>query len=116
MVILKLEDGCLGQVLVSYAVRRQPSLWSEFTVYGTEGAVEVKRNEIIVHAGGSSTSSSPMRITSQAGDGITEEIRQFVDCIIEDTPPPVSGEDALQSLAVVLAAYRSANEGVMVSI
>jgi myo-inositol 2-dehydrogenase/D-chiro-inositol 1-dehydrogenase len=39
-----------------------------------------------------------------------EEVRQFVECVREDTPVPVNGEDGRQAVILGYAAWRSLNE------
>lgn len=48
---------------------------------------------------------------SPATDPYRLELESFYDSIINDTPPPVTGTDAIGTLAVVLAAYESALSG-----
>ncbi|AFK21624.1 Gfo/Idh/MocA family protein [Pyrococcus sp. ST04] len=43
-------------------------------------------------------------------------INAFIDAIIQDKEPPITGEDALKNLAVVLAAYESSKTGKAVKI
>lgn len=69
----------------------------EFEPYGREISFEntlVKRN---------------VRLP-QAHRGAREMAREFRDCVIEDRPPLMTGDEAIKDLAVVLAAYRSAAE------
>ena len=39
--------------------------------------------------------------------GLIEEDRAFVDCVLDDTPVPVTGQDGLVALKMVLAALES---------
>lgn len=48
------------------------------------------------------------RFTYSEKDAYYLEIKAFVDSVAEDEPPPVSGEEGLRSLEVVLAALKSA--------
>jgi UDP-N-acetyl-2-amino-2-deoxyglucuronate dehydrogenase len=45
----------------------------------------------------------------------TEQYRQIFECLDADTPPPVCGEESLNSLAFVQAAYMSASQNIPVS-
>lgn len=38
-------------------------------------------------------------------------IQPFVDCILQDTAPPVTAQDGRRAVAMILAAYQSAREG-----
>ena len=46
----------------------------------------------------------------EAHRGAPEMLREFRDCIRQDRPPIMTGEEAIKDLAIVLAAYRSAAE------
>ena len=39
--------------------------------------------------------------------GLIEEDRAFINCILDDTPVPVTGEDGLVALKMVMAALES---------
>ena len=69
----------------------------EFEPYGREIAFEntlVKRN---------------VRLP-EAHRGAREMVREFRDCVQQQRPPLMTGDEAIKDLAVVLAAYRSAAE------
>jgi predicted dehydrogenase len=53
---------------------------------------------------------------SESGRGVRGMVREFRSCIREGREPAMSGEDGLSDLAVVLAAYRSAEEGAEVAV
>ena len=40
-----------------------------------------------------------------------DEVRDFIDCIVNDTTPPVTGEDGRAAVEIALAAYRSSQTG-----
>ena len=40
-----------------------------------------------------------------------DEVRDFIACIVNDTPPPVTGEDGRAAVEIALAAYRSSRTG-----
>lgn len=52
----------------------------------------------------------------ESGRGVRGMVREFRSCIREGREPAMSGEDGLRDLAVVLAAYRSAEEGAEVAV
>ncbi|WP_052400576.1 Gfo/Idh/MocA family protein [Oceanobacillus jeddahense] len=52
----------------------------------------------------------------EENDPMTSELRHFIDMIQKDTPPLVTGEDALETLKVVLAIKRSAAEKRIVNV
>ncbi len=50
------------------------------------------------------------------GDAFVTMIQAFVDCIINDTEPPVSAQDGLATLAIAIAARHSIQTGEPVEI
>jgi predicted dehydrogenase len=40
-----------------------------------------------------------------------QEVAAFVDCVERDVPPPISGEQALETLRIALAAHESLETG-----
>lgn len=52
-----------------------------------------------------------MPIPPSHGERIAGVPRSFIDCLIHDTPPPVTAEDGRVSVEMVLGAYQSAREG-----
>jgi predicted dehydrogenase len=48
---------------------------------------------------------------SQSNSGV---IDAFIECILKNTPPPISGEDGLKGLQVVFALLESSNNGTVV--
>jgi len=95
------ESGCIGEVTAIWAVRKAP--WYEGAwVYGTEGSV-YRINGLFWDSPDGYT-----KLDVPEADSFTEELRHFGQCILNDNTPLTSGEEALRSLEVVLAAYRSA--------
>ena len=43
--------------------------------------------------------------------GIETEVREFIRCLAQDTEPPVTGEDGLEDLRVIMAIYESSETG-----
>ena len=58
----------------------------------------------------------PEHVPFEKNDTIAEQMREFGDCIRDDTEPEVGGEWATRSLAVIRAGVKSAGEGRMVTI
>jgi predicted dehydrogenase len=50
---------------------------------------------------------------NQTNSGV---IDAFVDCIMRQTPPPITGEDGLLALRIIQAAVRSAEEGISIKL
>lgn len=113
-VILKFKNGAIGEISVSFAVKNIFKLRSGLWLFGSKGTIEVSKDEVIIYSEKHKPTGA-FHYSSCRGDGIREEIKQFVNCIIENRPSPVSGEEGKKSLAVTLAAYRSIREKRMVN-
>jgi predicted dehydrogenase len=48
--------------------------------------------------------------------GIDTEVREFIRCIREDREPPVTAEDGLEDLRVIMAIYESSRKGEKVAL
>ena len=44
----------------------------------------------------------------------SDEVRDFIQCIVDDAPPPVTGEDGRAAVEMALAAYQSSDTGEVV--
>jgi myo-inositol 2-dehydrogenase/D-chiro-inositol 1-dehydrogenase len=109
---LRFARGGLGTLFVSRTTRYGHDLRVE--VIGDEGAVHVGRfrqtpvrlldRQGVCHDMATTT---PERL----GEAFVTELQAFADCLREDAPPPVTGEDARATLAVGLAATESMRTG-----
>ena len=52
-----------------------------------------------------------VKIDLEPGEILTEEVKEFADCIRNHKTPETSGPEGIQALAVILAAIRSARSG-----
>jgi myo-inositol 2-dehydrogenase/D-chiro-inositol 1-dehydrogenase len=50
------------------------------------------------------------------GDAFVTMLQSFVDCVVDDTESPVTGQDGLTTLAVAIAARQSIQTGAPVEI
>ncbi len=117
IVSLRFAGGGLGTLFVSRTTRYAHDLRVE--VIGDEGAVHIGR-----------LAQTPVRLldrrgiqrdavrtaTQRFGDAFAAELQAFVDCIVQDAAPPVTGLDGRAVVAVGLAATRSLHEGAPVTI
>ena len=53
----------------------------------------------------------PWTTPDRLGEAFVTEVQAFVDCLLEDTPPPVTGHDSRKTIAVGLAATQSLHAG-----
>lgn len=112
VVTLRFAGGALGTLYVSRTCRYGHDLRIE--VIGDEGAVHVGRfrqtpvrllDRQGVHH------DLPWTTPDRLGEAFVTEMQAFVDCLLDDTPPPVTGHDSRATIAVGLAATQSLHEG-----
>ena len=85
----------------------------EITVAGTKGQLSFAPfgDEVIIEtSSGRRTEQLP-----RGNPGSLAMVTEFMQCIVEDREPALTGEDGLEDLSVVLAAYRSAELAAPVS-
>ena len=123
---LRYKNGAIGVIQASTSV--QPSQARKIEIHGEKGSVLIDGDEVKIsmieeipvkkstqkNEGTGAGSSSPM-------DGFSYEPhrRQFeaiAEAIKNNEIPPVSGEDSLRSLAIVLGVYASAKMNKVISI
>ncbi|MCX7838297.1 MAG: Gfo/Idh/MocA family oxidoreductase [Anaerolineae bacterium] len=103
--------------LVSFtSTRRTPIVTNEFDILGTEGrlfAGPLSEGRLVLHRRGSAP-----EILSYPRNGVmhAEMIAALVPMLLRGEPSPVPGEDAVAVWKIMEAAYRSAEEGVRVTV
>ena len=117
VVTLRFGKGAMGTLYVSRTCRYGHDLRVE--VIGDEGAVQIGRfrqtpvrllDRQGVHHDMART--TPDRL----GEAFVTELQAFVDCLIHDIEPPVTGHDSRATVAVGLAATQSLHEGHPISL
>jgi len=108
VVNLKFSRGAIGniesyaQAAYGYDVRTE--------IVGSQGSILVgrfhKTSATFLTANGSSQIIADHFLSTFA-DAYLEEIREFVDCMLSDRAPRVSGEDGIKALAIAVAAENS---------
>jgi predicted dehydrogenase len=108
VVNLKFHRGAIGniesyaQAAYGYDVRTE--------IVGSQGSILVgsfhKTPATFLTANGSSRIIADHFLSTFA-DAYLEEIREFVDCMLSDRAPRVSGEDGIKALAIAVAAENS---------
>ena len=102
----------MGSLSASRTTRYGHDLRGE--VIGDEGAVQIGRLR-----------RTPVRVLDRRGahhdtvhttpermsDAFVTMLQAFVDCVVDDTPPPVTDRDGAATLAVALAGRRSIRTG-----
>jgi predicted dehydrogenase len=117
LVNLEFNQGAIGnieshaQAAYGYDVRTE--------IIGSHGSIQVgnlhKTSATFLTTGGSSRALADHFLTTFA-DAYLAEIRDFVDCIMQDRPVPVTGEDGLKALALCVAAEKSHQDGATVKV
>jgi predicted dehydrogenase len=112
VVMLRFAGGALATLYVSRTCRYGHDLRVE--VIGDEGAVQIGRfrqtpvrllDRRGVHH------DMPWTTPDRLGEAFVTEMQAFVDCLLHETPPPVTGLDSRTTIAVGLAATQSLHEG-----
>jgi UDP-N-acetylglucosamine 3-dehydrogenase len=108
-VIMRFERGVIASMHVSWVATPAPD--HQLSIFGSKGTIHLD-------------STTPP--TFRSGSGEVRELtmsqepddpyRAFVSAIESGSEPPVTGEDGRAALAIVLAAYRSAEEKTMVAV
>jgi predicted dehydrogenase len=110
--LLRFRRGAMANFFVSRTTR-----------YGHDVRVEVIGQEGAVQIGGSPQ--TPLRLLDRAGvhhdlpfttaerfdEAFVTELQVFVDCVLDDEEPPVTGQDSRATVAVGIAATHSMHEG-----
>ncbi|WP_370192379.1 MULTISPECIES: Gfo/Idh/MocA family protein [Aurantimonas] len=120
--LLAHEGGVTSVVDCSYATRRTPETFPQslLEIDGTEGTLRLGAGySLVVQTGGEETvtdvSPPVLPWAERPWHNIQESVRiiqqHFVACINAGTQPETSGADNLKTLALVQAAYRSAETG-----
>lgn len=97
------------------AYRAQPAYW-DTQIYGTHGMVRVRTRHW------AQLSNDYLSVLQESGSAATvgehynfvRQAQSFVNAILADKKPAVSGDDGLRALEVVMAIYQSASTGEIV--
>ena len=113
MVMAKLPNNVTGLIHYSGGTPVNSTYnWAQIT--GTTGTLgfDPHGDEITLST---PTSETKIQVGSDKR-GVRGMVKEFQDCIINNREPIMSGPEALKDLAVVLAAYQSAQEGTPVAV
>jgi inositol 2-dehydrogenase len=112
VVTLRFAGGAMGTLFVSRTCRYGYDLRVE--VIGDEGAVQVgyfRQTPLRLLDRQGVHHDAVRTFPERFGDAFDAELQAFVDCILQDAEPPVSGHDSRVTVAVGLAATRAMHEG-----
>lgn len=105
----KFESGIIGSHDASWSRFPQFPTWGDATIEIIGTKKTIKADAFGEDFNVFSPSNSPLEYVVYGSDSDFELIRDFVDCVVKDREPSVTGYDGLKSLEVALAAYE-ANE------
>lgn len=105
---LEFANGAVGVLVSSWATRAG---MEHFWLHGSDGALTTEGGVQFIDSNGKVD-----KFETPPVDSFAKKIEHFVDCLINKTPSTIiSGEDGYQSLEVAVAAYKSGEEGRIVS-
>ena len=118
--VVKFKNGAIGEVSVSTVVTGEPCQRLEF--YGTEGTIIVDHScekplmYHSLHPGMETDGWVRPDVEHDTYPGyfpltFRNEIKYFIDCIIENREPEFSGKMGIESIKVVEAAYKAVKTG-----
>jgi scyllo-inositol 2-dehydrogenase (NAD+) len=112
VVSVRFAGGAMGSLTASRTTRYGHDLRGE--VIGDEGAVQIgrlRRTPIRVLDRAGAHHDAVHTTPERMGDAFVTMLRAFVECVVDGTPPPVTGRDGAATLAVALAGRRSIQTG-----
>lgn len=118
--VLKTESGIVGTLAASWAYLGKED--NSTTIYGEKATIRLEDDptySLIVHyANGEVVNYKLSKIQSNAEGGQRNSriVEAFVNSVIHDTEPPISGEEGMRSLAVILAALKSSETKQIVAV
>ena len=115
--LIRFEDDIIASLEINWA---QPKTWpfdleSRFHVTGTKGSVNVDIQDMGLGAFTPEATKFPDTyhwpiVNNRLLGDLKEELNSFLECILQDKEPLVSGEEAIKSLELALAIKKSLEE------
>jgi len=123
IMLLKFKSGAIAEMVVSDTVVSPPT--ERFELYGTEGTIledHAWQKPVMVYSRkpgpwGYEWETLEVEHEPFPGDyriSFGNQVKHFVDCILEDKQPKVSGEDGKAAVEMILMGYLSAKTGKIV--
>ncbi|MGQ9513918.1 MAG: Gfo/Idh/MocA family protein [Thermoproteota archaeon] len=112
--LIRFKNGAVGYIVCTTCAPKDAQE-TRISIYGTDGVASLVGEELEIRIG-----DKVEKITGETlekdtltvkGDPHPLQCRDFIDSIIEDREPIVTGESALKSVEVVTAVYQSALQG-----
>ena len=105
---LRFRSGALG--LIEGTTSAYPGFTTRLDVHGDKGSV-ILENDVNRFWDFQNELPCEDRLKEKGEQAHDIQLRDFVDAILEDRDPMVTGEDALKALRIILAIYESARLG-----
>lgn len=114
---LEFENGCLGTIEGTTA--SYPGLYAELAVFAENGTVIIRNDELLFYRMKNGTSQEFEKIAAPEKanilhqdaticiDSHQRQYQDFIRAVLEKRSPLVTGKDALESLKVIMAIYKS---------
>jgi predicted dehydrogenase len=117
IVSLRFAGGAMGTLYVSRTTRYGHDLRIE--VIGDEGAVQIgyfRQTPVRLLDRRGVHHDMPRTTPDRLGEAFVTELRTFVDCVLDNGDPPVTGHDSRVTIAVGIAATQSMHTGKAVAV
>jgi scyllo-inositol 2-dehydrogenase (NAD+) len=117
VVSARFAGGAMGTLTASRTTRYGHDLRGE--VIGDEGAVQVgrlRKTPVRWLDRSGAHHDAVFTTPERMGDAFVTMLQSFVDCVMDDTDPPVSSQDGLATLEIAIAARHSIQTGAPVEI
>jgi len=112
VVAVRFAGGPMGTLFVSRTTRYGHDLRVE--VIGDEGAVQIgtmRQTPLRLLDRQGVHHDMPRTTPDRLGEAFVTELQAFVDCVANDTAPPVTGHDSRATIAVGIAATQAMHQG-----
>jgi predicted dehydrogenase len=112
--ILRFGEHAIGEITINWTVKHAP--WKDLLFrYGEQGSIHNAFGRLETDGTGHRSGGSGMStVDVPAADSFAEQLAHFVTCVADGREPLTSGAEARRTLAVCLAAYQSAETGMVV--
>ncbi|MCD6563190.1 MAG: Gfo/Idh/MocA family oxidoreductase [Thermoproteales archaeon] len=117
VVTVNFKNGIVGSQITSWAVS-VPGNTSRFIVHGDKGTLWLDNNGVIwlYSENFPDYLDQPVKVRYQDEYSVFEEVKHFVECIIEGKQPETTGIEGRKDLEIVMAAYLSARENKVINL
>jgi len=114
--LIRFRNGAAGYIICTTCMPREAQE-TRLSIYGTKGEITLTGDELIVRieeetaktVAGQTLKSDTLTVAP--GGPHAWQCRDFIDAIIEDRDPVVTGESALKAVEIVTGIYQSALQG-----